>query len=268
MYYIIALLSLITQAVKDKPLQKASFYYTLTYLPDSTRTNTYAKENFVLLHDDTISYFSSINYLKMGEAFQQFEKNAKNQTQINTRGAKLPLTGFMFRIYHFPLRGVTIQALDMISHAYGIEYPSLHWQISAETQTINDIFTQKAKLYFGGRNYEAWFSPSIPIPEGPYIFKGLPGLIIRISDDKNNYSWELTSISERADATPIHYNPKALDWIKRKDMIYLNTYDGRRSRLASSGVLDSEWQGISKEELIQRAENNLRKNNNQIEIME
>lgn len=268
MYYFFALLSLITQAATDTLVQKASFTYTLTYLPDSTRTDMYVKENFILRCDDTITCFSSLNYLKRGEVFQQFEKNTKNQTQFSTRGVKLPLTNFMFSIYLFPLRGATIQALDMITLKYGIEYPALDWQISGETQTINDIFTQKAKLNFGGRQYEAWFAPSIPIPDGPYIFKGLPGLIIKISDDKNHYSWELTSISDSEDIAPINYNPIALDWIKRKDMIYLNSYNGSRSKLATSGVLDSEWQGISKEELIQRAENNLRKNNNQIEIRE
>jgi len=43
--------------------------------------------------------------------------------------------------------------------------------------------------------FEAWFTREIPIAEGPYKFYGLPGLIIKISDSRDYYSFELTKIN-------------------------------------------------------------------------
>ncbi|MGA9211116.1 GLPGLI family protein, partial [Kaistella sp.] len=44
---------------------------------------------------------------------------------------------------------------------------------------------------FGGRKWIAWFSKEIEISEGPYKFRGLPGMIFQIYDDKNNFEFTL-----------------------------------------------------------------------------
>jgi hypothetical protein len=46
----------------------------------------------------------------------------------------------------------------------------------------------------------AWFSSEIPISEGPYKFTGLPGLVMEISDVKNNFRYKLISL-KRANET-------------------------------------------------------------------
>jgi len=51
---------------------------------------------------------------------------------------------------------------------------------------------QKATTSFAGRQYIAWFTPEIPVPDGPYKFNGLPGLIIEIADLKDHYHFKLT----------------------------------------------------------------------------
>ncbi len=67
----------------------------------------------------------------------------------------------------------------------------LDWKISGEKQKIGEYNAQKATTTFGGRNWTAWFSTDIPFQDGPYKFYGLPGLIVKLEDDKKNYSWEL-----------------------------------------------------------------------------
>lgn len=52
----------------------------------------------------------------------------------------------------------------------------------------------KATCSYGGRNYEAWFTTEIPISDGPYKFSGLPGLIVKISDDNKEHNFELHEI--------------------------------------------------------------------------
>ncbi|MCY1635974.1 GLPGLI family protein, partial [Marinifilum sp. D737] len=48
-----------------------------------------------------------------------------------------------------------------------------------------------ATCNFAGRNYQAWYTIEIPISDGPYKFKGLPGLIVRIADVNKEHVFQL-----------------------------------------------------------------------------
>ena len=65
------------------------------------------------------------------------------------------------------------------------------WKLSSETKSIAHYNLQKATATFGGRNWKAWFTTDINLNEGPYKFRGLPGLIFEITDEKNNFSFHL-----------------------------------------------------------------------------
>lgn len=68
---------------------------------------------------------------------------------------------------------------------------SQQWNLENESKKVKDLTLQKATTTFGGRNWTAWFAKEIPFQEGPYVFHGLPGLIIELYDDKKNYKFEL-----------------------------------------------------------------------------
>lgn len=65
------------------------------------------------------------------------------------------------------------------------------WKILSETRVLNNLKLQKAITKWGGRNWTAWFTMEFPFQEGPYKFNGLPGLIVELSDDKNNFDFKL-----------------------------------------------------------------------------
>jgi len=71
------------------------------------------------------------------------------------------------------------------------EEAKLNWKIKTETSTINEYPVQKATVEFNGRKWTAWFSKTIPFQDGPYKFFGLPGLIVKIEDEKKEFSWVL-----------------------------------------------------------------------------
>ncbi|MCY1661665.1 GLPGLI family protein [Chryseobacterium sp. SL1] len=73
---------------------------------------------------------------------------------------------------------------------------NLNWKILSDKKKIEDFECRKATVEYGGRSWIAWFTQSIPIPEGPYIFNGLPGIIVNISDDQENYSFNLIKIKK------------------------------------------------------------------------
>lgn len=72
----------------------------------------------------------------------------------------------------------------------------LDWKLTSETRSIENFKCQKAEVQYGGRLWIAWFTEEINIPDGPYIFKGLPGLIIQISDKEENYMFKLSKIGK------------------------------------------------------------------------
>ena len=67
----------------------------------------------------------------------------------------------------------------------------MEWKLSSETKKSGDYLLQKATTNFGGRNWIAWFNPSIIINEGPYKFRGLPGLIFEIEDEQHFFKFSL-----------------------------------------------------------------------------
>lgn len=71
-----------------------------------------------------------------------------------------------------------------------------HWELTGDTSTICGYKTQKANCNFGGRSWVAWFAPELPYSDGPYKFNGLPGLIVKVTDTRNHYDFELISINK------------------------------------------------------------------------
>lgn len=73
----------------------------------------------------------------------------------------------------------------------------IDWEISTEQKSILGYSSQKATTLFAGREWIAWFTPEISIPDGPYKFYGLPGLILKISDKTNSHSFEIISVQKQ-----------------------------------------------------------------------
>ena len=80
----------------------------------------------------------------------------------------------------------------MIQNMFLVETnDKIDWNLDNETKTIGGYNVQKATAKFGGRNWTAWFTKDISLNEGPYKFRGLPGMIFEIYDDKDNFKFSL-----------------------------------------------------------------------------
>lgn len=98
----------------------------------------------------------------------------------------------------------TIDRIPMSSYIYEEEIPEPHWNLSSDTLTVCGYSCQKATTTLFGRNYTAWYAPEIPISNGPWKFSGLPGLILRVEDDKKHYTFECISIEKMTHSEPIY----------------------------------------------------------------
>jgi GLPGLI family protein len=68
------------------------------------------------------------------------------------------------------------------------------WLKTSESKEIKGFKTFKANAKFGGRDYTAWYCPSISLPYGPYKFYGLPGLIFEIYDSEMSVVFSLLEL--------------------------------------------------------------------------
>ncbi len=117
------------------------------------------------------------------------------------------------------------------------------WIILPEKDKIEAFEVQKATLNYGGRNWTAWFANEIPIQDGPYIFHGLPGLIVKISDDQNNFIFNLTEIKNLNGE--IYYRTKGTEitWDQLKKMSE-NFYTDPLAHVKSMGIPFKKDDGV------------------------
>ncbi|MDR1581955.1 MAG: GLPGLI family protein [Prevotellaceae bacterium] len=105
---------------------------------------------------------------------------------------------------------------------YSEEIPVQTWNLLDDTLTIIGYLCQKATCLFRGRDYIAWFTTEIPISNGPWKFGGLPGLILKIYDTDNFYTWECIGIEYYKKKYSIKkYNYVNYKNINRKELIKL-----------------------------------------------
>ena len=110
--------------------------------------------------------------------------------------------------------------LDRECCYYAEPLPKQQWTLKDEQQVIHGYRCQKATCHWRGRDYEAWFTTEIPIQRGPWKFGGLPGLIVKISDAKKEYNFELVKL-ERTPRPILQYNFSRFRKVSRKDMLKL-----------------------------------------------
>nr|MBS0038450.1 GLPGLI family protein [Saprospiraceae bacterium] len=70
------------------------------------------------------------------------------------------------------------------------QIPQINWEIYPSEKDIGGYPARLAVGEFGGRTYEAWFTEGIPVPYGPFMLNGLPGLILEaFSRDEKVHYW-------------------------------------------------------------------------------
>ncbi|WP_449397787.1 GLPGLI family protein [Chryseobacterium wanjuense] len=77
------------------------------------------------------------------------------------------------------------------------ETNDITWNLINEYKTIGKYKTQKATTKKYGRTWIAWFAKDIPFPFRSYKFNKLPGLILEVYDEKNDYHYTLYKFGKR-----------------------------------------------------------------------
>ncbi len=93
------------------------------------------------------------------------------------------------------------------------------WEVGDSVKIVLGYECVMAETDYHGRQWTVWFTPDIPIQDGPWKLCGLPGLILEAYESTGQHQFIATGIqSSNQEIVPI-YNPKKYDKMSRKDML-------------------------------------------------
>ncbi len=82
-------------------------------------------------------------------------------------------------------------------------YPRINWRNTGASR-LNNLGQSclEAKGSHGGRDYTAWYVPSVPTPFGPWMLHGLPGLVDELTSADSMLHVQLTSLAPTRESIP------------------------------------------------------------------
>ncbi|MDE7409444.1 MAG: GLPGLI family protein [Muribaculaceae bacterium] len=181
--------------------------------------DNYISDNMLLqISPIGLSKFSSyknltIDSIIMRSSDEQLFKAAK-EGRLNN--------GEFLTIYkNYPMGKLThTEKICMDWFRYEEDLPALNWELTDSVTNVLGYECQSAKCSFRGREWTAFYTEDIPLSEGPWKLHGLPGLIMKASDENGHYTFDCIGIKSKADR-PITIYKVPFNNVKRKD--YYNT---------------------------------------------
>ena len=163
--------------------------------PDKAKSGT----ALLLIGDEALEFMDYNTYRRdtvLGDAYKYDDQDftaAFNKAlavgSIHYDGYSVILPGKREHIFQrvLPMTG-TVQYTETL--------PDFEWQISEETKEVAGFDCLKATLSYRGREWTAWFAEELPMPYGPYVFGGLPGMILEMVDAEGHYRFSFKGIEE------------------------------------------------------------------------
>ena len=172
--------------------QNQRFLYEYKSIPDSLNRNKIESELMALDVSNKFSKFYSYDNFKYDSISKSNVDKGISDSNLKLKKSK----NSSIVIKEYPDFSVL-----MISRIGEVKYNvkdnrALNWKILPENDVFGNFKIQKAETEFAGRKWIAWFTTEIPIQEGPYKFRGLPGLILKIFDSTNSHSFTLAGIQK------------------------------------------------------------------------
>ncbi len=139
-----------------------------------------------LWHDS----ISTINYPAYESVLKAAIQKDANAAFFNTGGRTFTYT------YKEMARKEVMECdrFDMTPWKYTEQLSIPGWSIQDSIKNCIGYDCVKATAEFKGRKWIAWFSPEIPISDGPWKLCGLPGLILEAYDENHDYEFTANTI--------------------------------------------------------------------------
>jgi GLPGLI family protein len=167
--------------------------YDVSIILDTNKVNTVLQKQFELWVGNKTSKFFWDDTMEANQKVTQ-TRHSDARSRVEGRG----LCGTeIYKDMQSKQEQVTLRLFATKDvYSYHEDIPSFSWKIWNENTIISGYTCIKATATFRGREYIAWFTPEIPINNGPWKLGGLPGLILRAQDTKGYFVFECVGIEQ------------------------------------------------------------------------
>ncbi|MGI9581541.1 GLPGLI family protein [Chryseobacterium sp. RRHN12] len=205
--------------IQNVSAQTNRFVYQVTMKPDAENKTDIKTENAYLDISPEKSVFYSENRIKRDSIMQKAFQGGGGRGSINRDQMESLRSNINYSVEKDKTNQKTYfkDRIGRDIYSYEEDRP-LNWKIESETRKIGEYKVQKAETDFGGRKWTAWFTTDLPYQDGPYKFGGLPGLIVKIEDDKGDYSFDLMKNYKIAEFPALNQFGNTLK-VKRADFV-------------------------------------------------
>ncbi len=154
------------------------------------------------IHDSIICSSSSVEELEKNlNTSKGSGSNDKRKVLVNLENGKLEV----------------LEKPGIFDYLYS-EHINLDWEIFDEERLINSYMCQRATAALGGRKYEAWFAKFFPLPAGPDIFHGLPGIIVQLRSEDGDIQFNLEGFRKADRGVTISFYAKSVRNSTKKEV--------------------------------------------------
>ncbi|WP_299178838.1 GLPGLI family protein, partial [uncultured Chryseobacterium sp.] len=188
------------------------------------------KEVMVLTLNSNSSIYYSEGFMKRRLLLESIVNTARNTgASPEIKVENLPKYNISYTVYRN--QSQIFITNNLYRDFYTFESDFLQWDTRFnENKNILGYKCQKATVIFGKRLYTAWYTKEIPVSEGPYRFKGLPGLILELSDEKEYDVFQAIGIEKKQ--VEIKQIQKGIpvtreQYIQKREEFRENPYQGR-----------------------------------------
>jgi len=193
--------------------------YEMTIVNDVNNPEKKKTHIMLLQIGNRISKFSDYGLLRIDSMVQEYAK--QNRSSMEVFGSMLAMKKSVFALNvfkNYPNDKITV--VDRVPLSGDIKYEEKKikpkWEFVEGAMNICGYECKKAITTFRGRNYTAWYTPKIAISDGPWKFWGLPGLILKVTDDKNEYDFECIAIDKQKNKNTIYITKDCINTTKAK----------------------------------------------------
>jgi len=261
------------------------FIYDYKFVADSTNKADVKSEMMYLdISEKGSKFYSRETYVSDSIMTATYEKEIKATGSMNVIMKPMTRRGSVrYKIYkNYPnFETYSLSRIGMDQYKIW-DKRTISWKILSEKQKIGNWETQKATTEFAGRKWTAWFTEELPFQDGPYKFRGLPGLIVKLEDATQSHVFELKAVGKYKEEVQ-----KVSEFVGNERDIEINQEQYKKLFLeerndpakslkmavANGAVLqfrDGSGNEISPSEMIKRreqqAKENNKKDNNIIEV--
>lgn len=176
--------------------QTIDVVYSLDYPQDTNNVDKRFQAEFFLSFDKDKSKFRAMKSFQKGMMIDSMRKGLISDFDVKSRYKSLE-SQFNFLLHKSNRKFTYFEDLKGPFYNYEFDEPTFDWEIEDSITIIKGYRCSKAYCIMKNKKYVAWFTEEIPISNGPYVFGGLPGLILQLEcRDRVSYSFTMIGLTK------------------------------------------------------------------------